>query len=68
MGDLPAAPHFVQKHQGIRSPRNPARRRPAARQHGKRLGVFFAEKARLNHPRNRIRPIGKHKKILPGLQ
>src|ERR1035437_1994620 len=66
IGDLLTAPPFVQKHQGIRTPRYPARRRPVARQRRKRLAIFIAEEARLNHSRNRIRPIGKCKKFLSG--
>src|SRR5665648_705792 len=68
IGDLLTAPPLVQKHQGIRTPRNPARRRPVARQRRKRLAIFFAEEARLNHARNRIRPIENRKKFLSALQ
>ena len=68
MGDLLTAPPFVQKHQGIRTPCHPARRRPVARQRRKRHAIFFAEEARLNHARNKIRPIGNRKKFLPALQ
>jgi hypothetical protein len=68
IGDLLTAPPFAQKHQSIRTPRNPARRRPVARQRRKHLAIFFAEEARLNHARNRIRSIGKCKKFLSALQ
>src|ERR1035437_5306119 len=68
IGDLLTAPPFVQKHQGIRTPRNPARRRPVARQRRKRLTIFFVEEPRLHHARNRIRPIEKCKKFLPPLK
>src|SRR5450830_1650787 len=68
IGDLLTAPPFVQKHQGISTPRYPARRRPVARQRRKRLAIFFAEEPRLNHARNRIRPIGKCKKFISVLQ
>src|SRR5208337_3268449 len=68
MGDLWTAPPFVQKHQGIRTPSHPTRRRPVARQRRKRYAIFFAEEARLNHARNRIRPIGNRKTFLPALQ
>src|SRR5271165_3494548 len=68
MGDLLTAPPFVQKHQGIRTPCHPARRRPVARQRRKRHAIFFAEEARPNHARNRIRPIRNRKKFLPALQ
>src|ERR1019366_5212324 len=68
IGDLLTAPPFVQKHQGIRTPRNPARRRPVARQRRKRLAIFFAEESRLNHARNQIRPIENCKKFLSALQ
>ena len=68
IGDLLTAPPFVQKHQGIRTPRNPARRRPVARQRRKRLAIFVAEEARLNYALNRIRPVEKCKKVLSALQ
>ena len=68
MGDFLTAPPLAQKHQGIRTPRHPATRRRIARQRRKRLAIFFAEDARLNPARNRIRPIGKRKKFLPDLQ
>src|ERR1019366_8491917 len=55
IGDLLTAPPFVQKHQGIRTPRNPARRRPIARQRRKRLTIFFVEEPRLHHARKSAR-------------
>jgi hypothetical protein len=61
MGDFLTAPPLAQKHQGIRTPRHPATRRRIARQRRKRLANFFAEDARLNPARNRIRPIGNRK-------
>lgn len=68
MGDLLTAPPIVQKHQGIRTPRHPARRRPIARQHDQLAAISFVEEARLIHARNRIRLIAKRKKFLPALQ
>src|SRR5665811_2044893 len=57
IGDLLTAPPFVQKHQGISTPRYPARRRPVARQRRKRLAIFFAEEARLNRTKGFTREL-----------
>ena len=64
MGDFLTDPPLAQKHQGIRAPRHPATRRRIARQRRNRLANFFAEDARLNPARNRIRPIGNRKNSL----
>ena len=48
LGGLLTAPPFVQKHQGVRTPRHPSRRGPVARQRDQRLAIFFAEETRLN--------------------
>ena len=68
ISDLLTAPPGVQKHQGVRTPRHPARRRRIARQGRQRLAIFFAEETRLNHARSRIRLIAKRKKFVPDLQ
>jgi hypothetical protein len=68
IGDFPSAPPIVQKHRGVGPARYATDRRTVARQRDQLVAIFFAEEATLNHARNRIRPIRKHKKFLPDFQ
>ena len=63
LGDLPAAPPIIQKHQGVRATRHPTGRRPIARQRDQLVTILFAKEAASNHASIGIRPATKRKEF-----
>ena len=68
LGDVPAAPPVIQKHQRVCASRDPTGRRPIARQSNQLVAILFAKEAASNHGSIGIRPATKCKEFPPPLQ